>query len=41
MKVNREMKEAIEKHGEVQPPKKYEDVFWERINKKKEELARR
>lgn len=40
MKVDRELEEAIKKHGEVQPPKTYEDQFFERINQKKKDLAR-
>lgn len=38
MKVDRELQEAIKKHGVVQTPKKHEDQFYERIKKKKEEI---
>jgi hypothetical protein len=31
MKVDREMQEAIAKHGEVKVPKKYEDLFFEKV----------
>jgi len=39
LKVDRELKEAIQKHGEVQPARKYEDIFHERVNQKKSEIA--
>lgn len=39
MKVGRELKEAINKHGEIRPPKSYEDTFYERINSKKKDIA--
>jgi hypothetical protein len=38
LKVDRELQEAIRKHGEVQPPKEYEDQFFERINQKKRDI---
>ena len=40
MKVDRELDEAVKKHGVIQPPKAYEDEFFERINNKKKEIAR-
>jgi hypothetical protein len=40
MKVDRELQEAIKKHGEVSPPKSYEDEFYEKIHGKKLELAK-
>lgn len=40
MKVDRELQEAIQKHGHVEPPKSYEDKFFERINNKKKDIAR-
>jgi len=39
MKVDRELSDAIKKHGEVNPPKSYEDHFFERINQKKKDIA--
>lgn len=39
MKVDRELEEAIQKHGVVNPPKSYEDQFFERINQKKKDIA--
>ena len=39
MKVDRELNEAISKHGVVNPPKSYEDQFFEKINQKKKEVA--
>lgn len=39
MKVDRELEEAIKKHGVIQPPKAYEDQFFERINAKKRDIA--
>ena len=41
MKVDRELQEAIAKHGEVVLPKKHEDEFYERIKKKQEEILSR
>jgi hypothetical protein len=38
MKVDRELQEAINKHGIVQPPKEHEDQFFERINNKKRDI---
>jgi hypothetical protein len=38
MKVDRELKEAIEKHGTVSPPKEYEEKFYEKINAKKRDI---
>jgi hypothetical protein len=38
MKVNRELQEAIKKHGEVAPPKVFEDEFFEKINNKKRDI---
>jgi hypothetical protein len=38
MKVDRELQAAIAKHGEVQPPQQHEDQFFERINKKKQDI---
>jgi hypothetical protein len=37
--VERELEAAIAKHGEVQPPRSYEDQFFERINHKKRDIA--
>ena len=39
MKVDLELKAAIEKHGEAVPPKSYEKQFYERIQKKRHELT--
>lgn len=39
MKVERELNEAIKKHGEINPPKSYEDQFFERINSRKKDIA--
>ncbi len=39
MKVERELKDAIAKHGEIRPPTSYEDNFFERINSKKKDIA--
>ena len=39
MKVDRELKEAKEKHGVISPVKSYEDSFFERINSKKKDIA--
>ena len=33
------MEEAIQKHGVVTPPKKYEDKFHDKINEKRKDLA--
>lgn len=38
LKVDRELQAAISKHGVVQPPRTYEEQFFERINKKKQEI---
>jgi hypothetical protein len=38
LKVDRELQDAVEKHGTVKVPRDYEDQFFERINKKKEEF---
>jgi hypothetical protein len=38
MKVDRELEEAVRKHGEVQPAQSYEDKFFEKINKKKRDI---
>jgi hypothetical protein len=38
MKVDRELQAAIAKHGEVTIPKEHEDEFYEKINKKKQEI---
>lgn len=38
MKVDRELQDAIRKHGEVQPPKQYEDQFFEKIRDKKRDI---
>lgn len=38
-KVQRELAEAIQKHGKVVPPETYENQFFERINNKKREIA--
>lgn len=40
MKVDRELQDAIKKHGEVVEPQKYEDMFYEKINNKKKDLAK-
>mmetsp|Transcript_36611 Transcript_36611/g.35403 ORF Transcript_36611/g.35403 Transcript_36611/m.35403 type:complete len:158 (-) Transcript_36611:55-528(-) len=39
MKVQKELQEAVEKHGEVEVPALHEDQFFEKINKKKQELS--
>jgi hypothetical protein len=39
MKVDRELEEAVKKHGTVKIPKTYEEEFHEKINQKKKELA--
>jgi hypothetical protein len=39
MKVDRELEEAVKKHGVIQPPRKFEDMFFEKINDKKRDLA--
>jgi hypothetical protein len=39
LKVDRELDEAIKKHGVVQPPRKYEDEFFEKINQSKRNIA--
>lgn len=41
MKVDRELQDAIRKHGEAVPPKKHEDEFYEKIKKKQEEILAR
>jgi hypothetical protein len=38
LKVDRELQEAIAKHGQVVPPKTYEDQFFENINNKKRDI---
>ena len=38
MKVNRELQEAIKKHGEAVPPKLFEEEFFEKINNKKRDI---
>ena len=38
MKVDRELQDAIRKHGEVEPPKEHEDQFFERIKNKKRDI---
>ena len=40
LKVDKELQEAIKKHGEVVPPKEYEDVFFDKINDKKKDLGK-
>ena len=39
MKVDRELEETVRKHGEVQPPRQFEDEFYEKIDLKKKSLA--
>lgn len=39
MKVDKELEDAIAKHGQVVKPELYEDQFFERINKKKKDIA--
>lgn len=39
MKVDRELQEAIKKHGEVRLPKSFEDNFKERILSEKNRIA--
>ena len=39
MKVDKELQDAINKHGLVNPRKSYEDQFFERINAKKKDIA--
>jgi len=39
MKVDREMKDAIAKHGEASPPKSHEEIFYETIEKKKRDIV--
>lgn len=38
LKVDRELQEAIAKHGTVTPPQVYEDQFYEKINNKKRDI---
>ncbi len=38
-RVDQELGEAVKRHGEAIIPKTYEELFQERINKKREELA--
>jgi len=38
LKVERELEDAIQKHGTVTVPREYEDQFFERIHQKKDEL---
>lgn len=39
MKVNRELKDAIQKHGEVQVPELFEDQLKEKIENAKKKIA--
>ncbi len=39
LKVDAELQAAIKKHGEVEPPKSYEDQFYERVNENKKKFA--
>ena len=39
MKVDRELEEAIKKHGEINPPKKFEEQFYEKVNEKKKSVT--
>jgi hypothetical protein len=39
MKVNKELEDAIAKHGEINPPKEHEDEFWEKVDRKKKEIG--
>ena len=39
MKIDRELQEAIKKHGEVKLPKSFEDNFKDRILEKKRQIA--
>jgi len=39
MKIMQELDEAIKKHGKVELPPLYEDEFYKKINKRKQELA--
>jgi len=39
LKVDREMQEAIKKHGTVSIPKSYEDEFHDRIKEKAKQIA--
>lgn len=38
MKVNRELQEAIKKHGEAVPPKLFEEEFFDKVNNKKRDI---
>lgn len=38
LKVDRELQDAIRKHGEVEPPKSFEDQFFEKVNQKKRDI---
>lgn len=38
MKVDKEIQDAIKKHGKVTPPRAYEDQFYENIKNKKNEI---
>lgn len=39
MKVEREMEEAIAKHGEAKPSKPHEEIYYETIEKKKRDIV--
>ena len=38
LKVDRELQEAIAKHGKIAPPKPFEEEFFEKINNKKRDI---
>jgi hypothetical protein len=39
MKVDKELQEAIAKHGELKVPKPYEEEFFDRVKNKRREIA--
>ena len=39
MKVNRELEEAIAKHGETVIPRTYEEQFYERVENEKKRIV--
>jgi len=39
MKVDKELDEAVKKHGEAKIPETYEENFYDRIQKKREQIA--
>ena len=39
LKVDKELREAVDKHGEIVPPKDHIEEFYEKIKDRKKELA--